>query len=61
MKIKICAGLNDVKEPLDDILPSDFIPRVKDIIYFKNKRYRAYEIIIDYDYNEISVLVQDEK
>jgi len=59
MQIKICGGLNDVESPLDEILYQTIIPRIDDIIYFKNKRYKVYEIIIDYDYNEISVYVKD--
>jgi len=59
MEIKICGGLDDVKDTLDEIITSDIVPRIDDIIYFKNKRYKAYQIIIDYDYNEICVYVKD--
>lgn len=60
MKLEITGGLNDVKSVLDGTLPSDFIiPRKDDIIYFKNKRYVVYQIIIDYDYDKISIWVKD--
>lgn len=59
MEIELCGGLDDIKEPLADIIQVEFVPRVDDIIYYKNKRYKAYQIIIDYDYNKISVYVKD--
>jgi len=40
MQIKICGGLDDVKESLDEILNSTIIPRIDDIIYLKIKDIR---------------------
>jgi len=60
MYLEITGGLNDVEDSLNDKLPTDFIiPRKDDIIYFKNKRYIVYRIIIDYDYDKITIWVKD--
>jgi len=60
MKIRITSGLHDTVKTLNDDLLSNFIvPRVDDIIYYKNSRYKVYRVIIDYDYKTIDVWVKD--
>ncbi len=59
MLVKITGGLNDVEESLDAEIDIPFIPRQNDIIYYKYLRYIVYQIIIDIDYDEITIWVKD--
>lgn len=62
MKIEITSRLKDTKEVVNAYLSDDaFVPRVGDIVYFKNRRYIVDTVIIDFDFNLISVYVKDKE
>lgn len=58
MKVIIKTGLEDSKDTIQEEVHNDIIPRKDDIIYLHGKRYVVYQIILDYDYNEIGVWVK---